>query len=160
MVKDLPAMQKTQVWSLGWEDPWRREWQPTPVFLLAWRIPWTEEPDRLQSMGSQRVGHNWGTNILSGMAELSNLYFEKMLSDCDSAVYWMWMWDHHFRIVSFLTVGLNIKTFGVQPWLYHCVFWMWPNPKTLYPIYKMGEYLLFFIGLQKIGADQVWLAIM
>ena len=35
--------------------PWRRKWQPTPVFL-AWRIPWTEEPGRLQSMGSPRVG--------------------------------------------------------------------------------------------------------
>ena len=37
--------------------PWRREWQPTPV-ILAWRIPWTEDPGRLQSMESQRVGHN------------------------------------------------------------------------------------------------------
>ena len=35
--------------------PWRRTWQPTPVF---WRIPWTEEPCRVQSMGSQRVGHD------------------------------------------------------------------------------------------------------
>ena len=38
--------------------PWRRAWQPTPV-ILAWRIPSTEEPDGLQSMGSQRVGHYW-----------------------------------------------------------------------------------------------------
>ena len=38
--------------------PWRREWQPTPV-ILAWRIPWTEEPGGLQSVGSQRVGHDW-----------------------------------------------------------------------------------------------------
>ena len=38
--------------------PWRRKWQPTPV-ILAWRIPWTEEPGGLQSMGSQRVGHDW-----------------------------------------------------------------------------------------------------
>ena len=93
--------------SLGWEDPWRREWQPIPIFLpgeshgerslvgyspwghkesdkaevtqhthimgkdmathssiLAWRIPWREEPGRLQSMGLQRVGHNWMTNTL------------------------------------------------------------------------------------------------
>ena len=38
-----------KVQSLGWEDPWRKKWQPTPVFL-AWRIPWTEEPGGLQSM--------------------------------------------------------------------------------------------------------------
>ena len=37
--------------------PWRRKWQPTPS-ILAWKIPWTEEPGRLQSMGSQRVGHD------------------------------------------------------------------------------------------------------
>ena len=39
--------------------PWRRAWQPTPVFSLACRIPRTEEPGGLQSMGSQRVGHDW-----------------------------------------------------------------------------------------------------
>ena len=60
--KGLSAMQETWVWSLGWEDPRRREWQPTPVFL-AWKIPWTEEPGGLQSMGSQRVGHDWMTYI-------------------------------------------------------------------------------------------------
>ena len=37
--------------------PWRRKWQPTPS-ILAWKIPWREEPGRLQSMGSQRVGHD------------------------------------------------------------------------------------------------------
>ena len=41
-------------------DPWIRAWQPTPVFLPG-ESPWTEEPRRLQSMGSQRVGHNWAT---------------------------------------------------------------------------------------------------
>jgi len=47
-VKNLPAMQETQemwVQPLGWEDPWRRKWQPTPVFLLE-KIPWTKEPGR------------------------------------------------------------------------------------------------------------------
>ena len=38
--------------------PWRRSWPPTPVFL-AWRIPWTEEPGRRQSIGLQKVRHNW-----------------------------------------------------------------------------------------------------
>ena len=40
----------------------RRQWQPTPVFL-AWKIPWTEEPGRLQSMGSLRIGHDWVTSL-------------------------------------------------------------------------------------------------
>ena len=42
--------------------PWRRAWQPTHSSILAWRIPWTEEPAGLQSMGSQRVRHDWATN--------------------------------------------------------------------------------------------------
>ena len=56
-VKNLPAMQETWVRSLGWEDPLEKG-KATYSSILAWRIPWTEEPGRLQSMGSQRVGHN------------------------------------------------------------------------------------------------------
>ena len=59
-VKNLPAMQKTWVRSLGWEDPWRRAWQPTPVFLPG-ESPWTDGPGGLQSTGSQRIGHDWAT---------------------------------------------------------------------------------------------------
>ena len=45
------------VWSLGWEDPLEKE-MATHSSILAWRIPWTEEPGGLQSMGSQRIGHD------------------------------------------------------------------------------------------------------
>ena len=61
MVKNLPAMQETQVGSLGKED-FLGEGMATHSSILAWIIPWTEEPGRLQSIGSQRVGHNWETN--------------------------------------------------------------------------------------------------
>ena len=56
-VKNLPAMQETQVRSLGWEDSLEKE---TAIHssTLAWRIPWTEEPCGLEFAGSQRVGHN------------------------------------------------------------------------------------------------------
>ena len=57
MVNSLPAMWETQVPSLGWEDPLEKE-MAAHSSILAWRIPWTEEPSRLQSMGSQRVGHD------------------------------------------------------------------------------------------------------
>ena len=63
MVKCLPAMQKTWVWSLGREDPLEKE-MVTHSSTLAWKIPWTEEPGRLQSMWLQRVGHNWATSLL------------------------------------------------------------------------------------------------
>ena len=60
MVKNPPAMQETWVWSLGWEEP-PEEGMTTHSCILAWRIPWTEGPGGLQSMGSQRVRHNWAT---------------------------------------------------------------------------------------------------
>ena len=61
-VKNLSAMQETQVHFLGWEDPLEKG-MAIHSSILAWIIPWTEEPGRLQSMGSQRVGHDWANNI-------------------------------------------------------------------------------------------------
>ena len=57
MVKHLPIMQETLVQSLCQEDPLEKE-MATHSGTLAWRMPWMEEPGKLQSMGSQRVGHN------------------------------------------------------------------------------------------------------
>ena len=54
-VKNLPAMQETKVRTLGQED----------LSILAWRIPWTEEPGRLLSMGSQRIGHDCLTTLFT-----------------------------------------------------------------------------------------------
>ena len=56
-VKSLPAMWETRVRSLGRDDPLEKAMAPHSS-TLAWKIPWTEEPGRLQSMGSQRVGHD------------------------------------------------------------------------------------------------------
>ena len=56
-VKNLPAKQETWVHSLGREDPLEED-MATHTSTLAWEIPWTEEPEGLQSMESQRVGHD------------------------------------------------------------------------------------------------------
>ena len=56
-VKRLPAVWETQVPFLRWKDPLEKAMAPHSR-TLAWKIPWTEEPTRLQSMGSQRVGHD------------------------------------------------------------------------------------------------------
>ena len=53
----IQKMQEIQVQYLGWEDPLEKE-MATCSSVLAWRIPWTEKPEGLQSMGSQRVGHD------------------------------------------------------------------------------------------------------
>ena len=60
MVKNLPAMQDTRVWSLDQEDPLEKG-MSTHSSILAWRIPWIEEAGRLQSMELQRIGHDWVT---------------------------------------------------------------------------------------------------
>jgi len=57
MVKRLPTMQETGVRPLGWEDPLEKAVAPHSS-TLAWKIPWTEEHGRLQSMGSQKAGHD------------------------------------------------------------------------------------------------------
>ena len=62
-VKNLPAMWETWIRSLGWEDL-LEEGMTTRSNILAWRIPWTEEPGRLQSLGSQRVRQD---QALSGL---------------------------------------------------------------------------------------------
>ena len=62
MVKHLPTMQDTWVRSLGGKDPLEKE-MATHSSTLAWKTPWTEEPCRLQLVGSQRVGHNWATSL-------------------------------------------------------------------------------------------------
>ena len=62
MVKSLPAMPETWIWSPGWEDSLEKEME-THSSILAWRIPWMEEPGRVQSIGSQRVGDDYATSL-------------------------------------------------------------------------------------------------
>ena len=61
-LKHLPPLRETQIRSLGREDPLEKE-MAAHSSILAWRIPWTEKPGRLQSTGSQWVGHDWATSL-------------------------------------------------------------------------------------------------
>ena len=63
-VKNLPTMQETWIWFSSREDPLEKG-MATHSSILGWRIPWTEEPGGLQSMGLQRVGHDWVTFTLT-----------------------------------------------------------------------------------------------
>ena len=76
MVKNLPIMWETQVQSLGQEDH-PEKGMATRSNILAWRIPWTEEPGGLQSMGLQRVGHDWVTNTLMRFYSLRPQLFKE-----------------------------------------------------------------------------------
>ena len=73
-VKCLPTVRETWVRSLSREDPLEKE-MATHSSILAWRIPWTEDPGRLQSMRSERVGHDWA---------ISHHFTSKHLLPCDS----------------------------------------------------------------------------
>ena len=90
MVQNPPAMQETWVWSLDWEDPLEKG-MVTHSSILAWRIAWTEEYSRLQSMGSQRVGHDWATFT----------YFSSLCYKSSATVGWAVCLSIHVLGVSF-----------------------------------------------------------
>ena len=71
MVKNLPVVQETRVQSFDQEDPLEKE-MATHSSNLAWKIPWTEDAGMLQSIGSQRVTHDWGTNAIKNLAAMQN----------------------------------------------------------------------------------------
>ena len=73
LVKNMPAMQETRIWSLGWKDPLEKE-MTIHSNILAWRIPWTEAPGGLQFMGLQQVGHNWASNTGFFSMSLVNIH--------------------------------------------------------------------------------------
>ena len=87
VVKNPPAMQEMQemlVQSLSWEDP-MEEGMATHANILAWRIPWIEEPGRIQSIGSQRVRHDW-----SNWACTHPLVLEQFVKRL-SLLYWIFL---------------------------------------------------------------------
>ena len=93
------------VQSLGWEDP-LEDGIATHSSVLAWRIPWTEEPGRLQSMGSQRVGHNLATFPFTFQVHLSEYksLCERFLVICRKR-----------SLFSFLVVSDSLQPYGLQP---------------------------------------------
>ena len=77
MVNHLSTMRETWVPSLGWQDPLEKE-MAIHSSTIAWKIPWTEEPGRLQSMGSQRVGHDWATSCSCSHSHIHTWLLEKL----------------------------------------------------------------------------------
>ena len=88
-VKCLLAMRETWVQSLGREDPVQKE-MATHSSTLAWKIPWTEEPDRLPSMGPQRVGHDWVLHFTSYISLTDETLLAGSLSCLNSPQYLRW----------------------------------------------------------------------
>ena len=100
----MQEMQEMQVWSLGQEDP-LEEGMATLSSITAWRIPWTEEPDGLQSIGSQRVGHNWSDlahthtqDVTSGVSEDKRESLYDLILKC----------NYSFFLISSLPISLSL----------------------------------------------------
>ena len=103
MVKCLLAVQETRVRSLGWENPLENE-MATHSSILAWEIPWTEESGRLQSIGLQRVGHDWATLLfIRGILENYYMTEEK----------YVWNAEYTFTI-SFPVIKFNVSYNSIQ----------------------------------------------
>ena len=87
--KNLPAIQKAHVQSLGWEDSLEKE-MAIHLTILAWRIPWTEESGGLQSMGSQRIQHEW--------VILTSFHFADFVN-CPPKAQWI-LWNSLFFLIN------------------------------------------------------------
>ena len=139
-VKSPPAMQETRVWSLGWEDSLENE-MATHSSILAWRISWMEEPGGLQSIGLQRVGHNWVTSLHFTSSWKIYLYF------WDANILSSLLWNHHLyhpikikilnRVKWFrcwLVQGINKSLTSFLQIFSHVAQWVWLVPSVRNPI--------------------------
>ena len=90
VVMNLPAMQETRVWSLSQEDSLEKR-MAIYSSIFAWRIPWTEEPGGPQCVGSQRVRHNWATELDWTELGLFFLILESTVKNTGN--HWAWLWN-------------------------------------------------------------------
>ena len=123
-VKRLSTEQETWVQSLGRKDPLEKE-TATRSSNLAWKMPWTEEPGRLQSMGSLRVGHDWGTSL-----HFNDLFLVAWVLEHAHSVVTSSFCPHELQLSMFLCPwDLPGKNFGVG-----CHFLLqgssWPMDQT------------------------------
>ena len=120
MIKCLPAMRETQVWSLGRKDTLEKE-MAIHSSILAWKIAWTEEPRRLQSMGSHRVRHDWATSLFFHFLGLSDFTFLSLSRS----------------VIAFLPRRKHILISCFS----HCLHWFWSPRKYILPLFPFFPHL-------------------
>ena len=106
-VERLSTMRETRVRPLGWEDPLEKE-MAIHSSTIAWKIPWTEEAGRLQSMGLQRVGHDWATSLHLS-SSLQHTFFLELLTQ-------IWRCLHHAYSDLFCTSS-TARSLALLLWL-------------------------------------------
>ena len=110
MVKNLPAMQETQVRSLDCKDPLEEE-MSTHSSILAWRIPWTEEPGALQSMGLQKVECHWAINTFTFSIGTENPWFW----------WWQWVGKNRPQLLGYPTTWGSVDKPCDLGWAFSCL---------------------------------------
>ena len=111
-------MQETQFQSMSQEDPLEKG-MATHSSILAWRIPWTEEPGRLQSVGSRRVRHDWATSFHCHFMVSKYIYMSLFpVFRGIAAVLWTFVWSFSPETLSFLLFQLGF-------WVLRCLFYDW-----------------------------------
>ena len=115
----MQETEETQVWSLGREDPVEKE-MATCFSILAWEIIWTKEPGRLQSMGSQRLGHNWAT-------EHTHTHTHTQAQSRQRASLWGEKQKHRRFLWIVLRNSVSAGTSLAVQWLRLCLLmqWLW-----------------------------------
>ena len=122
-VKNLPTVQETWVWSLGQEDPLEKG-MAIHSSILAWRIPWTEEPGSLWPRGSQRVRHDWVTNIdfFTFFLKSKMLYWQVVSHENKHRVYNIFVDRETFHNIVYQYLCLvNTGVVTVWSWLQFCM---------------------------------------
>ena len=127
IVKNLPAMRETWVWSLDQEDPLEKE-MATHSSILAWRIPWTEEPGGLQSTGSRNVRHDWATSLSLSLLLCRWGVLHRVLQVVD------WCWSC-IQMVPFVWVLTIWYTLGL-------VFWLSSVLQSVFPLQSLRAWSL------------------
>ena len=143
MVKNLPSMQETQVWSLGRKDP-LEESMAIYSRILAWRIPWTEDPDGLQSKGSHRVRHNWSNLARMHMSSLGRSPREgngnPLLYSC--------LGHPMGRRAWWTTHSMGSQKSQAKPSMHICAYLLWRNVYLgLLPIFFDWDVCLMLLSL-------------
>ena len=106
-------MREAWVWSLSWEDPLEKE-MTTQYSVLAWETSWTQEPGGLQSMGSQRVGHNWASkqqqqSVVSAAVPLDILRENLILPSFQHLV------TGQFLTMATSLLSMHLASYGISP---------------------------------------------
>ena len=137
-------MWETRVRSLGREDPLEKE-MVTHSSILAWRISWAEEPGRLQSMGSQRVGHDWATSFDFSFTNRFSNVNQKVTSKCSVPT------KQCFIYPEFWNCFFELERWGCEYFISRTVKYVLCCKQTVKDLYWCIYHTIIWVSFSKFG---------